>query len=97
MLLITDDAESSPTKGGLLKLAAQDVPDITDPNNHTLHTFGQSRRVVDLGIGASAWNDNGTALDANGFHTFTQTFDGINLIVKIEHDWSGQFSLTEEF
>ena len=59
--------------------------------------LGNHGDVVDLGIGASAWNDNGTALDANGFHTFTQTFDGINLILKVEHDWSGQFSLTEEF
>ena len=31
VLLITDDAESSPTKGGLLNLTAQDVLDITDP------------------------------------------------------------------
>ena len=29
---------------------------------------------------------NGRAIDANGFQTFTQTFDGINLILKVEHD-----------
>ena len=86
VLLITDDAESSPTKGGLLNLTAQDVLDMTDPNNHTLNVLGNPGDVVNLGIGASAWNDNGGALDANGFHTFTQTFDGINLILKVEHD-----------
>ena len=26
------------------------------------------------------------ALDANGFHTYTQTFEGISLILKVEHD-----------
>ena len=86
VLLITDDAESSPTKGGLLNLTAKDVLDMTDPNDHTLTVLGNPGDVVNLGIGASAWNDNGRALDANGFHTFTQTFDGINLILKVEHD-----------
>ena len=86
MLLITDDAESNPTEGGLLNLTAQDVLDMTDPTDHTLHVLGNPGDVVNLGIGASAWNDNGKALDANGFHTFTQTFDGINLILKVEHD-----------
>ena len=86
VLLITDDAESSPTKGGLLNLTAQDVLDITDPNDHTLTILGNTGDVLNLGIGVSAWNDNGKALDANGFHTFTQAFDGINLILKVEHD-----------
>ena len=86
VLLITDDAESSPFKGGLLNLTAQDVLDMTDPNNHTLTILGNPGDVVNLGIGVSAWNNNGGALDANGFHTFTQTFDGINLILKVEHD-----------
>ena len=86
VLLITDDAGSSPTKGGLLNLTAQDVLDMTDPNNHTLTVLGNPGDVVNLGIGASTWNNNGGALDANGFHTFTQTFDGINLILKVEHD-----------
>ena len=86
VLLITDDAESSPTKGGLLNLTAKDVLDMTDPIDHTLHVLGNPGDVVNLGIGVSAWNDNGKALDANGFHTFTQTFDGINLILKVEHD-----------
>ena len=86
VLLITDDAESNPTEGGLLNLTAQDVLDMTDPTDHTLHILGNHGDVVNLGIGASAWNDNGKALDANGFHTFTQTFDGINLILKVEHD-----------
>ena len=85
VLLITDDAESSPTKGGLLNLTAQDVLDMTDPNNHTLTVLGNPGDVVNLGIGASQWNDNGKALDANGFHTYTQTFDGINLMLKVEH------------
>ncbi len=56
VLLITDDAESSPTKGGLLNLTAQDVLDITDPNNHTLTVLGNSGDVVNLGIGASEWS-----------------------------------------
>ena len=86
MLLITDDAESSPTKGGLLKLTAQDVLDMTDPTDHTLHVLGNPGDVVNLDIGASAWNDNGKALDANGFLTYTQTFEGLNLILKVEHD-----------
>jgi hypothetical protein len=42
--------------------------------------------VVDLGVGLSAWNDNGRALDPSGFYTYTQTFGGLNLILKIEHD-----------
>ena len=86
VLLITDDAESSPTKGGLLNLTAKDVLDMTDPIDHTLHVLGNPGDVVNLGIGASAWNDNGKALDANGFYTFSQTFEGINLILKVEHD-----------
>jgi hypothetical protein len=48
--------------------------------------LGNPGDVVNLGIGASAWNDNGKVLDPNGFHTYTQTFDGINLILKIEHN-----------
>ena len=51
MLLITDDAESNPFKGGLLKLTAQDVLDITDPNDHTLTILGNPGDVVDLDIG----------------------------------------------
>ena len=59
VLLITDDAESSPFKGGLLNLTAQDVLDMTDPNNHTLTVLGNPGDVVNLGIEASPWNDNG--------------------------------------
>jgi Ca2+-binding RTX toxin-like protein len=84
-ILITDDAGSSPTKGGLLNLTAQDVLDMTD-SNHTLSILGNQGDVVNLGIGASAWNDTGKALDASGFYTYTQTFEGINLILKIEHN-----------
>ena len=86
VLLITDDAQSNSTAGGLLKLTAQDVLDMTDPTDHTLYILGNHGDVVDLDITATAWNDNGRALDANGFHTFTQTFDGINLILKVGHD-----------
>ena len=86
VLLITDDAESSPTKGGLLNLTAQDVLDMTDPNNHTLTVLGNPGDVVNLGIGASAWNK--AALDANGFQTYSQTFNGINLMLKVEHTLS---------
>ena len=85
VLLITDDAESSPTKGGLLNLTAQDVLEMTDQKSYA-HYFGQSRRCGESRHGVSAWNNNGRALDANGFQTFTQTFDGINLILKVEHD-----------
>ena len=60
VLLITDDAESSPTKGGLLNLTAQDVLDMTDPKDHTLTILGNPGDVVNLGIGASAWNKAGT-------------------------------------
>ena len=84
VLLITDDAESSPTKGGLLNLNAQDVLDMTD-QNHQLTVLGNPGDVVNLGIGASAWNDNGRALDADGFQTYSQTFDGVDLILKVEH------------
>jgi Ca2+-binding RTX toxin-like protein len=84
VLLITDDAESSPTKGGLLNLSAQDVLTMTD-ENHQLSVLGNSGDVVNLGIEASAWNNNGGALDANGFQTYTQTFAGIDLILKVEH------------
>ena len=85
VMLITDDAGSSPTKGGLLNLNAQDVLDMTDPNNHTLSVLGNPGDVVHIGIGASQWNDNGKVLDPNGFHTFTQTLNGIDLILKVEH------------
>ena len=85
VLLITDDAESSPTKGGLLNLTAQDVLDMTG-ENHQLTVLGNPGDVVNLGTEVSTWNNNGGALDANGFQTFTQTFDGINLILKVEHD-----------
>jgi hypothetical protein len=84
VLLITDDAQSDPTAGGLLNLNAQDVLDMTDPNNHTLIVLGNPGDVVNLGIGASQWNK--ATPDANGFQTFTQAFEGINLILKVEHD-----------
>jgi Ca2+-binding RTX toxin-like protein len=84
VLLITDDAESSPFKGGLLNLTAQDVLDMTD-ENHQLFVLGNLGDVVNLGIGASQWNNNGGALDANGFHTYSQTFNGIDLMLKVEH------------
>ena len=48
VLLITDDAESSPTKGGLLNLTAKDVLDITDPIDHTLYVLGNPGDVVNL-------------------------------------------------
>ena len=83
VLLITDDAESSPTKGGLLNLNVQDVLDMTDPNNHTLTVLGNPGDVVNLGIGASAWNK--AAPDANGFQTYSQTFNGVELMLKVEH------------
>ena len=82
VLLITDDAESSPFKGGLLNLTAQDVLDITDPNDHTLTVLGNPGDVVNLGIGASTWNKGA---DANGFQTYSQTFEGINLLLHVEH------------
>ena len=83
VMLITDDAESSPTKGGLLNLNAQDVLDMTDPNNHSLTVLGNAGDVVNLGIGASQWNK--AAPDANGFQTYSQTFSGVDLILKVEH------------
>ena len=83
VLLITDDAESNPTKGGLLNLNAQDVLDMTDPNNHTLTVLGNPGDVVNLGIGASQWNK--VAPDANGFQTYSQTFNGVELMLKVEH------------
>ena len=82
VLLITDDAESSPFKGGLLNLTAQDVLDITDPIDHTLTVLGNPGDVVNLGIGASTWNKGA---DANGFQTYSQTFNGINLLLQVEH------------
>jgi Ca2+-binding RTX toxin-like protein len=82
VLLITDDAESSPFKGGLLNLTAQDVLDITDPNDHALSVLGNPGDVVHLGNGG--WTNAG-ALDANGFQTYSQTLNGINLLLHIEH------------
>ena len=46
VLLITDDAQSNPTAGGLLNLTAQDVLNITDPNDHTLTILGNPGDVV---------------------------------------------------
>ena len=84
VLLITDDAESSPTNGGLLNLTAKDVLDMTDPNDHSLFVLGNPGDVVNLGNGGSStWNKG--ALDANGFHTYSQTFSGIDLVLKVEH------------
>jgi hypothetical protein len=53
--------------------------------NHQLFVLGNLGDVVNLGIGASQWNNNGGALDANGFHTYSQTFNGIDLMLKVEH------------
>jgi len=36
------------------------------------------------GVAASTWNDNGRALDASGFYTYSQTFNGIDLMLKVE-------------
>jgi len=83
VLLITDDAESSPFKGGLLNLTAQDVLDMTDPNDHTLTVLGNPGDVVNIGIGASAWNKS--APDASGFQTYSQNLNGINLLLHVEH------------
>ena len=80
MLLITDDADSNPFEGARLTLTAQDVLTIISgennviKDNHTLSIVGNPGDVLDLGTEASQWNDNGRALDANGFYTFTQTF-----------------------
>ena len=84
-LLFTDDAESSPTKGSLLNLTAQDVLEMTD-EKHQLTILGNPGDVVNLADGISAWNNGGSTLDANGFQTYTQTFAGIDLILKVEHD-----------
>ena len=92
MILITDDADSNPFEGARLTLTAQDVLTIISgdnnviKDNHTLSIVGNPGDVLDLGTEASQWNDNGRALDANGFYTFTQTFNGIELILKVEHD-----------
>ena len=48
-----------PEAGGLLYLTAQDVPDKTDQKDHSLAILGNRGDVVDLGIGVSAWNNNG--------------------------------------
>ena len=48
VLLITDDAQSNSTAGGLLKLSAQDVLDMTDPTDHTLYVLGNPGDVVKL-------------------------------------------------
>ena len=85
VLLITDDAESSPTKGGLLNLTAQDVLEMTG-EKHQLTILGNHGDVVNLGTEVSAWNNGGGAIDADGFQTFTQTFAGVDLILKVGHD-----------
>ena len=91
MLLITDDADSSPLEGARLTLTAQDVLNIISgennviKDNHTLFIVGNPGDVVDLGPEKSQWNDNGKVLDANGFFTYTRTFDGIDLILKVEN------------
>ena len=86
MLLITDDAESSPLEGGRLTLTAQDVLDMTGENYHQLYILGNPGDVVDLGIEVSQWNDNGRLSMPTGSILSRQAFDGIDLILKVEHD-----------
>ena len=69
---------------GLLNLTAEDVLEMTD-EKHQLFVLGNPGDVVNLGTQKSTWNDNGNVLDASGFHTYTRTFDGIDLILKVEH------------
>ena len=63
-------------------MTGQDVLDITDENHHTLFVSGNPGDVVNLGIGGSTWSNG---VDTNGFQTYRQTFEGINLILKVEH------------
>ena len=85
VLLITDDAGSSPTKGGLLKLSAEDVLNMTD-ENHQLHILGNVGDVVDLDIGVSQWEDRG--LGSDGFRSFEGAFNNIELLLKVENSIS---------
>ena len=69
MILITDDADSSPFEGARLTLTAQDVLTIISgennviKDNHTLSIVGNPGDVLDLDIGSNLnqWNDKGQA------------------------------------
>jgi hypothetical protein len=45
--------------------------------------LGNPGDVVNIGIGASAWNKS--APDASGFQTYSQNLNGINLLLHVEH------------
>jgi VCBS repeat-containing protein len=91
MILITDDAGSNPFEGARLALTAQDVLTIISGDNNvikdnsTLYIVGNAGDVVDLDIGTNMnqWADRGLASD--GFRTFGQIFDSVELTLKIEN------------
>ena len=88
VLLITDDAEGSASKGTTLTLTAQDVLNFTDDaiagiNNlidHTLYVNGNTSDVVNIGTG---WTDVGV-VPGSDFHAYTQTINTILVTLKVE-------------
>jgi hypothetical protein len=86
VLLITDDAEGSATKGTTLLLNAADVLNFTDDAipgidsniNHTLYVNGNASDQVNMGTG---WTDGGVSGD---FHTYTQTVSGTLVTLNVE-------------
>ena len=58
-------------------------------NRKRLARFNLAKRTQmlidrkDLGIGVSAWNNNGNTLDANGFHTYSQTFNAPEEVICV--------------
>jgi VCBS repeat-containing protein len=87
VLLITDDAEGSASKGTTLTLTANDVINFTDDAisgidsliNHTLYINGNTSDVVQIGNG---WVSAGTNGD---FQTYTQTINNILVTLNVEN------------
>ena len=94
MILITDDADSNPFEGARLTLTAQDVLTMISgennviKDNHTLSIVGNAGDVLDLDIGwnSNQWADKGQGSD--GFRTFGQIFNSVELILKVENSIS---------
>ena len=92
MILITDDADSNPFEGARLTLTAQDVLTIISgdnnvlKDNHALSIVGNPGDVLDLDIGPNLnqWADKGQGSD--GFRSFGQILNSVELILKVEND-----------
>lgn len=84
VLLITDDAEGSATKGTNVQLDIRDVLNFTD-SDHVLTVAGNNSDHLQVTGGelGSTWSATGTTSDGN-FNVYTAQFEGQLLTLKVE-------------